>query len=159
MEYASGTSVSVERTKSEIELTLRRYGATQFVSGWDSDQGRAYVGFHVSERTIKFVLTLPRSDDPLATHTPQGRLRCDTDAQRHWEQMVKQKWRALLLVIKAKLESVNGGIETIEEAFMPQIVLPGGGTMGEWAAKAIPQAYASGKMPKSILMIGTDRGE
>lgn len=151
MNYASGTAVSVERTKSEIELTLRRYGATQFVSGWDSGTSKAYVAFKVADRMVRFILSLPMSNDPLATHTPAGRARSTSDSQKHWEQMVKAKWRALLLVIKAKLESVEGGIETIEEAFLPQIVLPGGGTMGQWAQEAIPEAYRTGDMPQLLL--------
>lgn len=149
--YASGTSVSAERTKAEIEQTLRRYGATQFASGWDSTNGRAYVGFHVAERAMKFILTLPDSNDPECRLTPKGKRRSDADTQRHWEQAVKQKWRALLLVIKAKLESVEGGIETIEQAFLPQIVLPGGRTVGDWAQDAISEAYRTGNIPQLLL--------
>lgn len=147
--YACGTAVSAERTKAEIEQTLRRYGATQFASGWDSGDNRAYVGFHVAERAMKFVLSLPDLNDSRTTE--KGRSRSEGDAYRHWEQAVKQKWRALLLVIKAKLESVDGGIETIEQAFLPQIVLPGGSTVGDWAQEQIPKAYATGKMPQLLL--------
>lgn len=152
MSYASGTSVSAERTKAEIETTLRRYGATQFVSGWDSSKDRAYVGFHVAERSMKFILTLPNDNDESVRLTPKGKRRNDVDAYRYWEQAVKQKWRALLLVIKAKLESVEGGIETIEQAFLPQIVLPGGTTVGDWATDAIADAYKTGKNPTTLLL-------
>jgi hypothetical protein len=33
--YAANTAVGEDRSKAEIERTLRRYGADQFVSGWE----------------------------------------------------------------------------------------------------------------------------
>ena len=50
---------------------------------------------------------------------------------------VRRRWRALLLVIKAKLESVESGIETFEEAFASQIVLANGQTVGAVARASI----------------------
>ena len=41
MSYAKDTSVSVERSRAEIETTLTRYGATAF--GYATDEGRAIV--------------------------------------------------------------------------------------------------------------------
>ena len=55
--YAESTSVSPEKTKAEIETTLRRYGADGFVSGWDSN--RAFVMFRCKDRSVRFVLNLP----------------------------------------------------------------------------------------------------
>jgi hypothetical protein len=34
--FAENTSVSAERSRAEIEKTLRRYGADQFMYGWES---------------------------------------------------------------------------------------------------------------------------
>ena len=45
MRYASDTEVSVEKSRSEIEGTLRRYGATGFLSGWEGSQ--AMIAFKV----------------------------------------------------------------------------------------------------------------
>jgi len=36
MKYARDTSVSVERSKAEIERLLQRYGAKEFAHGWQS---------------------------------------------------------------------------------------------------------------------------
>lgn len=36
--YAADTSVSVERSKAEIEKTLTRYGASAFAYGWEGDE-------------------------------------------------------------------------------------------------------------------------
>ena len=43
--YASRTTVTVERSKAEVEHILRRHGADQFLHGWET--GRAIVGFRL----------------------------------------------------------------------------------------------------------------
>lgn len=55
--YAANTDVSSDRSRAEIERTLERYGARQFIYGWDQD--RALVGFVLNDREIRFVLPLP----------------------------------------------------------------------------------------------------
>jgi hypothetical protein len=85
------------------------------------------VAFESRERRLRFKVPVP---DP------------DKQAQQH-----RQRYRALLLAIKAKLESVSAGIESFDEAFMAQIVLPGGQTMSEYATPQIANAYKDGKMP------------
>jgi hypothetical protein len=67
------------------------------------------------------------------------------------EQQQRQRWRALTLVIKAKLEAVESGIATIEEEFLPHIVVPGGGTFGEWAVPQLRVIKEEGRLPGSIL--------
>ena len=57
MTYAEKTNVSTEKSRGEIERTLQRYGADQFMYGWDND--RALVGFRMAGRQIKFLLTMP----------------------------------------------------------------------------------------------------
>ena len=41
--YASDTSVSLERSKAELERTLTRYGATKFFSSWQDDPPMAMM--------------------------------------------------------------------------------------------------------------------
>jgi hypothetical protein len=60
---------------------------------------------------------------------------------------LRRRWRALLMVIKAKLVSVEDGISTIEREFMADVVLPNGKTLGEWVAPQLDAAYQSGGMP------------
>ncbi|HWF01594.1 MAG TPA: hypothetical protein VG248_17460 [Caulobacteraceae bacterium] len=47
------------------------------------------------------------------------------------EQACRQKWRALALVIKAKLEAVSAGITTVEDEFLAQTMMGDGRTVGE----------------------------
>jgi hypothetical protein len=58
----------------------------------------------------------------------------------------RQKWRALLLCIKAKLESVASGIESFEEAFLAHVVLPNGQTVADHIAPRIAESYEGNKM-------------
>lgn len=148
MRYAADTSVSVERSKGEIERLLTRYGASEFVNGWRSD--KAMIQFKMNDRHIRFILSLPGKEEFRAT--PGGRRhRNDTATAVAWEQGCRQRWRALVLTIKAKLESAESGIEEFDTAFMGQVVMPNGKTMAEIAIPQIEQAYKSGKMPVALL--------
>lgn len=142
--FAVKTDVSVSKSKDEIEGIVERYGATQFMSGWASD--RAVLGFHVDGRNIRFVLPMPSQDNPAFTHHSQGPRKPEV-AAKAWEQACRQRWRALALVIKAKLEAVESGISVFEDEFMANIVLPGGRTVSEEVRPLIAQAYDTGNVP------------
>lgn len=79
------------------------------------------------------------------------RERTATQVQAIVEQENRQRWRALCLAIKAKLEAVQSGITTFEDEFMAHIMLPGGKTVSEMAAPVIENAYKSGKVPTLLL--------
>lgn len=147
--YAEQTTVSSEASRSEIERTLARYGADQFIYGWDGD--RAMVGFRMQGRMIRFLLPMPDRDSREFTHTPtQGNLRSPEAQQKLVEQAMKQKWRALLLIIKAKLEAIDSGITEFEDEFLAHIVLPDGQTASTWLRPQIASAYETGNMPKLL---------
>lgn len=148
MRFAQDTSVSVEKSKGEIERILTRYGATEFASGWKKE--RAMMQFRMNERIIRFVLPIPDKEE--FRTTPSGRRSRNENAVIvAWEQGCRQRWRALLLSIKAKLESAESGIEEFDTAFMGQIVMPNGKTMAEIELPRIESAYKSGKMPVALL--------
>ena len=150
--FAADTSVPVERSRAEIERLLQRHGSTQFVSGWDEQS--AHLGFVIAGRTIRFLLPLPARDAAEFQRTPgRGRQRSVADAERAWEQACRARWRALLLVIKAKLEAVAVGISTIEDEFLAWTVLPGGRgrTVGDELRAQITERIASGKHAPLLL--------
>src|ERR1041385_262371 len=152
--YAEQTSVPVERSRAEIERTLERYGADQFLYGWDAEA--AIVRFRAHGRHVAFWLPLPRRDDPKFTEYRRARYgssgqRSEAEALKRWEQACRQRWRALVLVIKAKLEAVQTGITDFESEFMAHIVLPNGQTVGALLKPQVEQAYSSGQMPTGLL--------
>lgn len=144
--FAETTDVPVERTMEEIRAVLKRYQAKSFIAG--EIDSRVVVMFEAHGRRIRFACPLPDLND-IEFQAVVGNqfAKKGEPLQAKYEQAVRQRHRALLLTIKAKLESVESGIETFEEAFMPQIVLPSGQTMSEWAVPQIEKAYAGGEMP------------
>jgi hypothetical protein len=135
----------------EIERTLQRYGADAFA--YFSEAGRAMIAFRLGGRQIKFILALPDKGLREFTHHTRG-VRTADAAMAAWEQACRQRWRALALVIKAKLEAVAAGITTVEDEFLAHTVLPDGRTVGEWAKPELDEAYRIGAMPKSLLIEG-----
>jgi hypothetical protein len=142
--YAEGTSVSPEKSQQEIGAVLRRYGASSYASAWE--QGRAMIAFGSADRHVRMVLALPDPDDPEFRTTPSGRTRDAYARQAACEAEIRRRWRALALGVKAKLEAVETGIETFEEAFMAHIVLPDGRTVAEHVQPAIAHAYQTGEI-------------
>lgn len=143
--FAQSTSVPVERSKAEIEGLLARYGATAFVSGWRDNY--AQIQFDAQGRRIRFTLPLPDPTNRKFTTSPtRGKVLPPEAARKNWEQACRQSWRALALVVKAKLEAVAAGISEFENEFLANIVLPDGGTVGERTRPQIALMYESGSM-------------
>lgn len=147
--YAADTSVSSDASRAEIERTLTRYGADQFIYGWDREN--AIIGFRLNNRQVKFFLPLPDRDSDEFWKTPtRGTRRSTAQAIKEYEKAVRQKWRALALVVKAKLEAVESEITTFDEEFLAHIVLPNGETAGSWMTPQVEEAYRTGTMPELL---------
>jgi hypothetical protein len=146
--FASGTEVPVEKSKMEIEATVRRYGADGFMSGWDNN--RATVQFRCQNRHVRFIMGLPARDEKRFTHFTRGNdklhARTPDAAIKEWEQACRQKWRALALLVKAKLEAVESNIGTFESEFLSHIVLPDGMTVYEKVKGPLAIAYDTGEI-------------
>jgi hypothetical protein len=145
--YAQDTEVPADRSRAEIERTLTRYGADGFMYGWEEGGRRAVVGFRIHGKGVRFELRMPDPDAEEFTLTPTGKARSSSAAREAWEQAGRQRWRALALVVKAKLEAVSAGIATFEEEFLAYLVLPDGRTVGAHALPAVERAYATGHVP------------
>ena len=148
--YAENTHVSSDASRSEIERTLRRYGATEFAYGWQEKS--ALVGFKADGRLVRFMLPLPDFDNDNFRLTPTGRDRNKNQQELAYEQAIRQRWRALALCIKAKLEAVEVGIVTFDQEFLAHMVLPGGKTVGDQLVPQIEEMIATGKVPALLTM-------
>ena len=146
--FAENTSVPVEKSRAEIEKLVVRYGADQFASGWDGE--RALINFRMRGRYVRFILPLPDRKSREFTYTPRSHQPRSIDSAREaYDGAVRQRWRALALVIKARLEAVESGISSFEEEFLANLVIPtadGPRTLGEWAIPEVARAYESGAM-------------
>ena len=157
--YATGTTVSPEKTRWEIESVLKRYGAAGFA--YASEARRARIEFLANQRRVRFDVTLPDPKDKRFTHDPRStwRRRTDAAAAAVYEGEVRRLWRALLLAIKAKLEVVQSGMAIFEEEFLGNIVMPDGRTVGEHVAPKIAQAYESGRAVALLPAFAGDDAE
>lgn len=68
-------------------------------------------------------------------------------ARRAWDQAMRERWRAVVLLVKAKLELVRIGISTVEKEFMADLILPNGETVNVALAKQLHAALSGGSMP------------
>jgi hypothetical protein len=133
--FARDTKVPVQQTQIEIQKMLDKAKAKQYGTAVDYDARTARVQFRLHDRVIRFTVALP---DPV-------RYRGDRYAR-----LERQKWRALLLVLKAKLESVESAIETFEEAFLANIVMPDQRTVAEIVLPQVAESYQTGRMPLAL---------
>lgn len=126
--YAADTEVPVERSKRQLEQLMIDQGAEGYHTGWDA--ARDVVEFLWKGKQIRFVLPRPERKDHKFTRA--GVYRNDRQVTQAIEQADRQRWRALYLVIRAKLEAVAAGISIFEEEFLAFVVIPGRNqTMGE----------------------------
>lgn len=143
--YAEKTTVSVPRSKAQIEELVIENGAKEYATGYNEEF--SFIGFKMNNRHIKLFMPNPDTTEREITHTETGRLRKKSDQESFYKQSLKQKWRALYLIIRAKLEAVNSGIVSFDEEFMAHIALPDGHTIGEHISPQILHAYETKRMP------------
>ncbi len=129
--YAERTSVPVARSRDEIEKLLVKYNATGFMYG---QQGNRYaIAFEMKGRRIRMLLPVP---EPRTFRTKAA-----------YEQEVRRRWRSLVLMIKAKLEAIASGVATLDQEFLPYIVLPGGQNVSEWLLPRLDEIDAESLPP------------
>ncbi len=134
MSFAEGTAVPVEKTRGEIEGLVRKYGATQFSSGWNGTE--AAILFVCKSVRVRFSVPMPDpANEAIRKKARRGGpdYRAPTDANLAWAVAAEERriWRCVLLAIKAKLEIVQSGIGTFEEEFLSHIVTDNGKTVFE----------------------------
>lgn len=168
--YAEGTSVPMERSRQEAEKTLMRYGAKGFAYAWEQrlepyphpkdcreckgtrlrpgtnsrcwmfpgsapnviDREVVVIQFLMKERNVRLEVPMP--------HETELGSKSKADAA------VRQRWRALVLVLKAKLEAVASGISTLESEFLANIVMQNGQTIGAAMLHRLPDVVSSGRL-------------
>jgi hypothetical protein len=121
------------------------------MSGWDDVS--ATIGFRLDNLTMRFVLPIPpMSDDRFRWRSVRGRKvrATDNQAMNRWEQEQRSRWRALQLVVKAKLEAVECGISTMEQEFLAFIVLPTKVTLGDYIIENVLPSIKLGRMPLAL---------
>lgn len=148
--YAEGTSVSMAKSREEIERLLSRYGATSFMYGTDANT--AAIAFEMSGRRIRFSLKYPTLQS--FAYTRNNVERTTATQKAAYDQEIRRLWRSLTMIIKAKLEAIEAGVTTLEEEFLAQTMMPNNQTVAEWFEPQIDQIYRSGMMPPLLPVAG-----
>jgi hypothetical protein len=154
--YAKSTTVGSEKSRGDIERALMKYGATGFMYMWKGTD--AVIAFEFNRYHVRLNIPMPDKNDAMYTHTLTGRKRKNAeDMLKAWEQASRQRWRAVLLIIKAKLESIDCGIRTFEQEFIGDFVLADGSTVAERLLPDIQTSITAGHMP-SLALPGPTNG-
>lgn len=138
--YAEGTTVSIDQSINEIKRTLQRFGADSFT--YREDGEGVAIAFEV--RALHVMMRVMFPDLASFTATETGRPRSDAVARDEWGKECRRKMRCLAAVIKAKLIAVDDAVATIEQEFLPYIVLPDGRNIGDVLIPRLP-AIISGQ--------------
>lgn len=157
--YARSTKVEVERTQGQIKKLLDSYGAT--ASGLVENAQVAQIVFEIADRRVRMAIPKPTLDDEAIRMVNTGirgkQERTPTQAMQALNGELRRLWRAVLMIVRAKLEAVAGGVSTIEDEFLPHIVMPDGRTVKEHAAPWIEDAYKSGTV-RPLIGVRPARG-
>lgn len=148
--YAQGTTTPVEKSRAEVEVILKRYGATGFGYSWDRrleprddapgpalERNYVMIAFQIRNRRVRLDVPMPTPED-LDTGQP--------GAKRSVDLAERERWRALVLVLKAKLEAVKSGISSLEHEFLAGVVMADGRTIGEAIIPRLSEAVEHGRL-------------
>lgn len=125
------TSVTVEKSQGDIRGLLSKYGAERFSFSEGESQGQWWVGveFIHANHLVRIAAPLKAPDDDwLRAKVRRARTKSREEFVReHNDQEGRRIWRVIYWSLKARMEAVEEGLETFEEAFLSHIVDPGTG--------------------------------
>lgn len=130
--YAEGTTVSVASSRGEITGILTSHGCERMA--WGTDPLGDTLQFELAGKIFRFTIAKPTADELRRVdgdrYTYPHNVDWATKADQEW----RRRWRAHVLLIKAKLEFIEGGDGTLDVEFLPYAVLRDGRTVGELVA-------------------------
>jgi hypothetical protein len=135
--YAEGTSVDVSKTKSEIDRLLIAHSCTQRAIAVNDATRLTILTFRFQDRIIKLQMASDSSRD-----------------ERKREQKDREAWRRLLLLLKAKFESIRSGDSSLEQEFLANVMLPDGRTVADEVRESIALAYSTGQVSRLLPAFG-----
>jgi hypothetical protein len=151
--FAKGTSVSVEKSRMDIDSLLSKHGAGQRGVLCDDEGGVARLLFTMAGRQIRLEVPLPRpSEFAKRAKGERNYWRSLTPAEQRsrWEQACRERWRLVLLFLRAKLENIALGVSTVEREFLADVTLANGQTVYQALQGAIAESYETGRMPRQL---------
>jgi len=140
--YAEGTTVSVASSRGEITGILAKHGVVRM--GWQTGPLGDELMFEVDGRTYRLPIRKPTEDSEVAWARSQGQDVRYIDIASRVEKEWRRRWRATVLLLKAKLEFADGETSTVARELMPYLLTAGGETLGDLVeAGRVPMLKAS----------------
>jgi hypothetical protein len=129
--YAEGTTVTVDQSRAQITGILAGHGVLRMA--WATEPEGDRLQFEMDGRAYRFAIARPTVDE-IHRLFPNHR---DTDSKiaAEW----RRRWRANVLLLKAKLEFADGETSTVERELLPYAVMRDGRT--------VMDALDSGSLP------------
>lgn len=128
MSAYESTSVSVEKSQSEIRRLLATHGCERFAFGEDNGTGRtwAIMEFAHAGLLVRIRVALkPPDEGEIARKARRSRTRSPSEvAFEANEQEARRIWRVIAWNLKARMVAVDEGVETFAQAFLPHLVNP-----------------------------------
>ena len=121
--YAEGTQVSVQSSQGEIAGILMAHGVRK--QGWMSSPEGDELMFELEGHSFRFQIFKPTLTEIRALYPNTYDERKKLDAE--W----RRRWRANVLLLKAKLEFADGEASTVVRELMPYALLVDGRTLEE----------------------------
>jgi hypothetical protein len=140
--YAEKTKVTVEKSRIELDALLGKNGAKQRGIAVDEAVNRAIVMFTLNDRRYKLEIPLP--------FPPTGNAATVRLLRRHAQES-RSRWRAMVMLLRAKFESIRLDISTPEDEFLSALVLPNGETAGQAVGQYMTQLIKAGYQGPMML--------
>lgn len=133
--YAEGTTVTVDASRGEITGILAKHGVQRM--GWMAAPEGDELMFELGGGSYRLSMVKPTIEEIRGlypnSYDPQAKLAAE------W----RRRWRANVLLLKAKLEFVASGDTTLDRELLPYRVLKDGRTLEQTlAAGGIPMLAA-----------------
>lgn len=123
------TSVSIEKSQGDIRSILSKHGAERFAFSEGESQERWWVGveFIHNNHLVRIAAPLNEIDEEwLRRKVKRARTKTREEFVReHNDQEARRIWRVIYWSLKSRMEAIEEGLETFEQAFLPHIVDPG----------------------------------
>lgn len=104
------TKVGVGQSQADLRKVLMRYGASEFAFRETADVAEVAFVHHALGIRIRVPINPPQPNNKASREREERRV-----------------WRVLHWLIKARMDAIDAGVETFEQAFLAHVVNPASG--------------------------------